>query len=72
MHSQPLLVVTAVLLGQAAAQLHTVTAQCTPEPDCNKNNVGVACKVTCIDNPGGTRVTTGFCKSGVFGVSCTP
>ncbi|KXH55623.1 hypothetical protein CSAL01_04072 [Colletotrichum salicis] len=73
MHYQSFFVfAAAVLLGQAAAQLQTVETKCTQEPDCNQNNIGVACKVTCEDNPGGTRVITGFCKSSPFGVSCTP
>ncbi|KXH29294.1 hypothetical protein CSIM01_01022 [Colletotrichum simmondsii] len=73
MHFQSLFVfAAAVLVGQAAAQLQSAASKCTQAPDCTKNNIGVACKVTCEDTPGGTRVTNGFCKSGPFGISCTP
>ncbi|KAK1729411.1 hypothetical protein CaCOL14_007601 [Colletotrichum acutatum] len=73
MHFQSLFIfAAAALLGQAAAQIQTVGSKCKQVPDCTKDNVGVACKVTCEDNPGGTRITNGFCKNGVFGFSCTP
>ncbi|EXF73923.1 hypothetical protein CFIO01_10347 [Colletotrichum fioriniae PJ7] len=73
MHFQSLFVfAAAVLVGQAAAQFQTVGSKCAQAPECNKNNIGAACKVTCEDTPGGTRVTNGFCKNGFFGISCTP
>lgn len=99
MHFQSLFVfAAAVLVGQAAAQIQTVSSKCKQVPDCTKDNVGVACKVTCEDSvstpnfyqidgkslrpfacanlsytqPGGTRVTSGLCKNGPFGFSCTP
>ncbi|KAF4773438.1 hypothetical protein HER10_EVM0000350 [Colletotrichum scovillei] len=73
MHFQSLFVfAAAILVGQAAAQIQTVSSKCKQVPDCTKDNVGVACKVTCEDSPGGTRVTSGLCKNGPFGFSCTP
>ncbi|KAK1721017.1 uncharacterized protein CLUP02_15261 [Colletotrichum lupini] len=73
MHFQSLFVfAAAILVGQAAAQSPTVSSQCTQVPSCTKDNVGVACKVTCEDSPGGTRVTSGLCKKSPFGFSCTP
>ncbi|TDZ41123.1 hypothetical protein CTRI78_v009938 [Colletotrichum trifolii] len=69
MQYQSLFVLVAVLLGQAAAQASPATT-CLAQPPCDKTNLGVACKVTCHDNPGGTRVTQGYCKQGFFGPNC--
>ncbi|KAJ0335201.1 hypothetical protein COL922a_009570 [Colletotrichum nupharicola] len=80
MRSFVIVTITALAIGQAAAQMparvqplaprQSVETVCNTVPKCGQGNLGATCQVTCIDNPGGERKHTGTCKDGDFGISC--
>ncbi|KAF4812436.1 hypothetical protein CGCTS75_v014022 [Colletotrichum tropicale] len=73
MRSFVFVTITALAIGQAAAQMpprQSVASDCNTVPECGQGNLGATCQVTCIDNPGGERKKTGVCRDGDFGISC--